>query len=785
MKFRTEIESVKKHLDALKVAMLNPRLQAVLPLLALASIGLWMLWRCFKPASFFDMDFDNEYMIAPILSHASNVLRSAHLPLWFNTPVGGISLYNSPQLCLSYPLYFIFLPIYTTSISAMQSIHCLTLLHIFILEFNSYFFLRTLKLSRLSSIMGAVLFAFSANTLVYCKWGNAMPAYAWLPLYLGALVLLFRKPSIRTTLLVTFSIIILVLASPAQPLILSIFITIFFTGYQLIVNRGRLALFFRPLAGLAVAGVIAILFTAPILFPIYLEYGQMVRYVTNGPPVIGFGKISFQAFLVDQMSFTDFFGIVLPLNTEKEVGSQLLGPLTLTLAFFGLCSRRRDHHKHFFTFLAGYSLLSAAGANLGFAYINYHIPFIKMIREPSKFLFFFVLAACVLAAIGVDHLRNRVSIKDEGFFSRREQLAVIAILIIGVLSYFFGQEHLLTLKRGLRISGICVASIAFLWAASRTHTRIAIRYAFICALAIAAIYSNTRLVKWEAPNVNASFYLRPASLRLHSVFRRLADIDPSHNYRVLIDGTLHKQQAAMIGSFYGVRTFNAYFNPVPVLNMRDLYYYEPKPHKYFQAMGAKYLICDECSAQATKWYTFKEEVEGIKIYETNDVAPYYYMKSHIDVVYANITEYALKTTEFPLESGILMVLKEDIHPLGLYTPIGQKVPACSFLQEERSPNKLTFGVNCADPRVFVLNENNSGQWRARRNGREMPVFSVNWNQVGVPVPAGPSRIEIEYAPKNLKIAMYPFWAGLLAFLGLAIYSIKKPNAAETEVTPHR
>jgi hypothetical protein len=783
MKASSGTKIIKELITSLQNAAYNPRVQRWLTLLALASIGLWMLWPCLKRDCFFAYDFDNEYMMASIFSHASNVLRSGHWPLWINTLVGGLPLYNSPQFCLSYPLYLIFLPIYQTSISAMHSIHYLTLLHILILEFNSYFFLRTLKLSRFSCLLGAVLLAFSANTLVYCKWGNAMPAYSWFLLYLGALVLLFRNPSIRTVLLTIFSSAMLVWASPAQPLILAIVTTIVFVGYQFTVSFGRRRLFFRSLAGLAAAGAIVLLLTAPILAPIYLEYGQMVRYVTNGPPVIGFGDISFKAFLVDQLSFTDFLGIVFPLNTEKEVGSQLLGPLTLTLAFFGLFSRRRESHTYFFVFLGGYALLSAAGANLGFAYINYHIPFVNMIREPSKFLFLFILAACVLAAIGFEHLRSRVSIKDKRFFSKWEHCAMAAILIIWVLTYFLGQEHFLSLKKVIRVSVVWGVLMVFLWAVGRTYNQRAIRYASIFALALAAINMNARLVRWEAPNIRSSHYLRSPSIRLHSVFRRLAAIDPLHDYRVLIEGTFHKQQAAMIGAFYGVRTFNVYFNPVPELNMRDFYYYESKPHKYFQALGAKYLICDDCSAEATNRYVFKEEVEGIKIYETKDVVPHYFLRDSIDSYYANITEYALKTTDLPLASGILAANRADIPLLGVNAPPDPKTQGCRLLEEERSPNGFAFAVNCSSPNVFILNENNSGQWRAWRNGMETRVFSVNWNQIGVPVPAGSSHIEIEYAPKNLSIAMYPFFAGLLILSGLIIYSIKKRNAAETAVEP--
>jgi hypothetical protein len=55
------------------------------------------------------------------------------------------------------------------------------------------------------------------------------------------------------------------------------------------------------------------------------------------------------------------------------------------------------------------------------------------------------------------------------------------------------------------------------------------------------------------------------------------------------------------------------------------------------------------------------------------------------------------------------------------------------------------------------------------NGKRVFVAQVNGNQIGVPVGIGGSYMEIEYAPKNLRKAFYPFFAGLIIFAGLTYY----------------
>jgi hypothetical protein len=73
----------------------------------------------------------------------------------------------------------------------------------------------------------------------------------------------------------------------------------------------------------------------------------------------------------------------------------------------------------------------------------------------------------------------------------------------------------------------------------------------------------------------------------------------------------------MIGSFYGIRTFNICSNPVPFRNMREVYYFGPKADKHMQAMGSKYLICDECSVEAVNRYKFREQIDGVRFCKFN------------------------------------------------------------------------------------------------------------------------------------------------------------------------
>jgi hypothetical protein len=396
-----------------------------------------------------------------------------------------------------------------------------------------------------------------------------------------------------------------------------------------------------------------------------------------------------------------------------------------------------------------------------------------MIREPSKFLILFLLGASILAAIGFDHLHSRASEKHTRLLTRNELFILAALIVACAVALIWSKGHLVDPQKVVLTTAAWGVLLIFIWVSGATNLDKNIRRAVVLIFAGATLFVNFESVLWRPPSISTALYLAPKSIRLHSIFRHIAQLDPSHRYRVLVDGTLEKQQASMIGSFYGIRTFNVYSNPLPLGNMNEIYYYQPRTDKYLQAMGAKYLICDKCPAETVSRYNFRENIEGINIYETDDVTPYYYLKSQLDETYNDLNDYAVKTSAFILKDGILMAHPTDVPLLGISMVSSKQTASCLIFQEEPTPNKLAFALNCSAPHVFVLNEYyGGGQWKARVNGRNVFVAKINGNQVGVPVGIGGSYLEIEYSPRNLWKSFYPFFVGLFIFADLVFHFIR-------------
>jgi hypothetical protein len=300
-------------------------------------------------------------------------------PLRIDTVLGGVPLYNLTQLSPLYPFYLAALPIWGDPIAAIHSLHWITLAHLLVLEVNMYVFLRAAGASRLAAVTGAALVAFGANSFAYAMWVNITAPYAWLPLYLAGILGILDSPRrLRHSAIALAAIVLLTLASPAQPLIHAILMTGVLAAAHAIARArsGGWAADREAWWRIAAIGVAAVLLTAPILLPTVLEFGDMLRWVGAFPPVTGYEPIPFEAFLVDQLSLADLGGVLFRFR-GPAVGDPFVGVLTVALAAVALATRPRSWHTITLAAVALYALASATGSNLGLVHVNYQLPFLN------------------------------------------------------------------------------------------------------------------------------------------------------------------------------------------------------------------------------------------------------------------------------------------------------------------------------------------------------------------------------------------------------------------------
>ena len=732
----------------------------------LVLVALWciFLWGAFGTDRSFALYMDNEFFIGTVFSSMFATWSNGEWPLRMDTILGGIPLYNFPQLSPFYPFYLASLPIYSSPLDVIHSMHWVTLIHILIMEINMYIFLRVIGVSRLAAITGAALVAFSANSFSYAVWVNIVAPYAWFPLYLAGLVGIMKYPrSIGYSAMALSGIVLLTLASPAQPLIHAIFVTaVFAFAYrfdQIRIGEARQVRF--TLGRVATIGILALLLVAPVLLPSVLEFKNMIRWIGPFPAVIGNARIPFAAFQFDQLSIADLGGVLFKFKSAG-VGNQFAGVIAIALASVAVVSRPRSWIVVALAFIAAYSLISSTGSNLGLAYLNYIIPILNKIREPSRFLVLFQLAVGTLAALGLDELRKMVS-QTEGRANAKHQFIALAVTaIIAIIVMLVVRDRIVSNIPPFVSVAILLALISLTWVAIRTNLRS--RNTLIgvvwggAALTLLAIE-----VPWIPPSVSNSQYLTSGALALDTAIERVAKLDPGREYRVIFDGEIDKQMASMLASYRGVRTFDMYFNPAPRRQFEEMYYHGPRADNYFRILGAKYLICSKCAVDSLHGYKFLERVGGYEIYETEDVLPHNYIVHRVNGEFLNLADFVTKAASTDLTNKLLFV--EPNVDVGLRSS-NVNEDDCISREDFRTTNRSRFVVDCKSSGVLVLNEFFDEAWGITVDGVKMRMLRVNGNQIGIPFTAGSHIIEFRYLPTIFVISLGISFVGVMLLIYL-------------------
>ncbi len=741
-----------------------PDKRSLLALAVLTFLWFFFLRNSLDGTTSFALYMDNEFFLGPVLSAMSDSLRAGEWPLRFDTALGGLPLYDFTQLTPYYPLYLLPLPLYDTPQDTIHGIHMVVVLHLLIMLFNTYIFLRVLGASRVAAVAGAALTAFGANNYAYAYWVNIVAPYAWFPLFLAGLIGLAQGRPRRTYAAMTWvGIVMLTLASPAQPLIHALMTAAVFSVFFWFSRAERGYAAFKahliPVAGLA---CICLLVLAPVLIPPVVNLDGMMRSIGPFPPVYGNDRIPFAAFEAEQLALTGLGGVLFK-SIGPAVGQQFVGLIVFALALLKVFSRQRNWMVNALAFIAAYSLVSAFGTNLGLGYVNYWIPLVNKIREPSRFLFLFQFATCVLAALALDDLRQLA--EDAGKRLLKRQWLAIAFLIgAALLIRLLLPGQIIAVIPPLVSALMLLVLLAFTWFAPRL--RVAGKgFMLAGAWSVAALGTLTVEVTWQAPHVVYSQYETSNMAGLDAALQRIVELDPSHDYRVIFEGSIDKAIAAMLGSYRGIRTLNMYFNPLPRRQLEELVHYGVRADNYAQVLGAKYLLCKDCPAEAVQGYSYSESVAGYDLYTTTDVLPHSYVATGISGDFSHLNEFVERAAPLPLDANFLFV--ETAQRPRLQDLDNASLGNCASREQHRGTSRVSIGVECERPGLLVLNKFNDWNWRVWVDGNQTDVLNVNGNQLGVAVPPGTHVVEFVYRPIVVRVTRVLAVLGLLLSLGMA------------------
>lgn len=760
---------------------MNPSRFAIRSALICALLCLsWLafLYPAFGSDRFFSLYEDNEFLLGPIFSSVSRIMRAGNLPLRFDEILGGFPLYNFTQITPYYPFYGFLFDIYNGFLPTLRSLHNLTLLHLLLMLFNMYYLLRVLGVITIASVMGAICFTFSADTLSYAKWINITAPYSWLPLYIAGLIGVLRGGfQLKNIILIVISVIMIVTSSPSQPLIHALLISICIVSGFLIKEliSKSLSATANSLFLLVGIAIICALICLPFLLPPVVEAGKMIRWIGNFPAIFLNSRVPFDAFIYYKLPIQDLWRLFL-YTPGNLVGGAYVGFFAIPLIIFAFI-RGITWVPLTFVFIAFYALFSAFGDDLGFAYVNHAIPLLNKIREPSRNLALFHFSVSILASIGLGNIAIMLN-QGGSIGNKAKYLMVFSALVISLIYAYvfflfangayvknvFGDfQYILKFSESIRFL-LCLLLILATAAAFYLRS-IFFRRFILYSWPAATVISLYTAVSWQPPlSISDSIYVQKNMAPLEMAILEVQRRDPNANFRVLFDGDIDKGQASMLAAYHGVRSFSYYINPAPINQAVD---FEWSGYSlYYRYEGAAYLICKKCQIDNYPGFIFLNSQGDYRIYYDASAYPRIY-SAHIEGSFTDTKDFINKVKNSPL-AGLHRALISNSNQSNYIK--SRNLDSCSMKILSKSSNRYDIVAECEAGIAFVLNEYNDGNWISKINGKLVDVVRINGNQNGVISKGGTQFISFEYRPAIFFRSVYVSILGILLLISLIFFS---------------
>jgi hypothetical protein len=724
---------------------------------------------------------DNVHIYGPIFSGVSRLALSGTIPYYLPDIGTGFPVFESPHFSILYPFYFFGLVNYGGPLASLYTLTHLTLFHLFVFYLNLYVLLRCAAIAPWASYIGASVGLVARNTEIYASWITVAASYAWLPLVLAGGVLLLRFPrKARGTLVLCAAAGLLALASPSQAVIHAVLscLVLLATGIAWLCLQRRFTDIRHLACSLLICGCITFGLAAAAILPMYIATGGMIRHLGIGA-VTGHEHIPWTSFNLAQLSLSQAPGILLRPTWISIVGSPYVGPLgVIGMLFAGIYFSRLDSFLRMLTVAFGilclYGLLSGFGTNLGFAYLNFHLPLIDRIREAGRHLVLFVIGSAFLSGLGYSLLAENIQQYKQSHRVRPLVLPLTSLLIFaGVILWELRQYGYALLPGRFWILGLAPILFAIGRVFKQTENN--------KILSAAVIVSAAAMVVpiWGIP-VSRSEFVKPMNLLSHTVIRDFVYKIDAKDYRVdFRDSGFLNAFWAMNASYYGVKTFYNQLTPQPFDRFRFASLVNT-PHVR-EMMGGRYVLCGANDSPLNPNAQKIFETQGYRLFENpgpmgrltvvHQVSGSIKNEAQFIKIARQGFDYFSTAYVSAAEFGTVQRLLGGGRPL--------EHPADRIVKIVDQPNRSSSIVQCDSASLLVLNEWFMPAWKARVNGKNQPVLRVNQWQTGVLLGAGNNRVEFEYRPTLFRILMILNRITMLSLVGFLIFLLYRNRLAIT------
>lgn len=627
-----------------------------------------------------------------------------------------------------------------------------------------YLFLKSIKVSTVSSVFASFVLPFSGFFVAWMSMGIIVTAAMWLPLILLCINKLLQKTTTLYFLLLTFALSQTIFSGHIQTAYSVFAASSLYTAFLFKYNKARTNIIVCLLAA-----ILAILITAPQTMPT-LEFISLSARSIDQAYNLGRSWFLAPQNLI-QIVAPDFFGNPSTYNywgaSNYAEFVAFIGLVPLSFTLLGLSKHPKSKDVYFFSILALLSLLLALPNFISKIPYLYHWPYISS-AQPSRVILLFIFSLVVLSAYGMDRF---LQLKNKKFIiAPVALLSVLMALFLAtrVLRSEFptGSENIA--YRNLIFPILTAGTLVGIYAAAvlfKVNQKIIITVIFFLTafelFRFSAKFTSFSKLSWVFPETETTHFLS----NQQKPFRVMAT-----NGLILHPNT---------SSVYGVEMINGY-DPLYLKSYAKLisaiesndpnatitsFNRTVLPSNYnssvINLLNVKYVLSfDEIKSEG---FIKVFEEGNTKIYENKKVLPRFFFVSEIQKKGSKGQE---------LESILDPNTNFENTAVSSETSFKKTENTGKIIVNRYSDQSVHLTTISSTQAPLVASNISYPGWIAKIDGKPAKTSTVNYNLQSIIVPAGMHNIELKYFPKSFRYGLYLAALGAVSLAISALYISK-------------
>jgi len=698
--------------------------QGKLPVPSDSLVGLYHPWRDLYSKDYpRGVPFKNFLVTDPVRQQipwrkiAIDQWKEGKIPLWNPYNFSGFPILSNIQAAALYPLNILFL-----IFPFIDAWTMLIMLQSLLAGLFMYWYLRSLALRSVASLLGAIAWSFSGFNIAWLTWGTMGHVALWLPL---ALLSIDKS----WYFLLVFSLVSQFFAGHAQ---ISLYFMIVVLAYA--VFRKALGMRLILLLGLVV------LITSVQWLPLWAWLQESGRIM--GTDWQKEGWFIPWVHLV-QFVAPDFFGNPTTLNYwgQWNYGEFVgyVGVLPFVFAFGAILSGR-NRVRLFWIGIGAVALLFALPTPISALPFILKVPILSSL-QPTRLLFIVDFALAVLTAYGCHEFLENTK-RRRWIWSLCSLGGIFAIL--WVVSIFGSLQ--------VSIRNLVFPTLLFLIAAAlliiyRRMHRVAslgnmLAWGFVGLVAVDLLRFGWKFTPFTPrdyffPETKVISFLKeqPQPFRMMSVDKRILPpntasyfgIESIEGYDPIISSRYEELIAAVARGVPDIK---------PPFGFNRIVTLESPNVPLFPLLGARYVLS---LTDLPQQYLVKVFEEGeTRVYEDSRAVPRAYIVERPIISFGKEetmnTLYKLK--DFRREA----VVEGDLSILSAPIKGDESVSLTRY-----EPKRLEIDTSLSVPRLLVVTNAYDPGWRASVDGKTTMIYRTNYAFQGIVVPAGTHKVEFLYS----------------------------------------